>query len=342
MGCERVKTKLIVLPLLFLLIATFTPMSQAAPEVALRKINLPEGYIPIGIVYDAPYVWTVSYAYGAVSRINMVTNETTHYYIEGQPDTNYDWQFYGLTLDQDGNFWLCGAGRIVKFNVATMNFQVKLSDIGGVNSIRYINGYVYFASGLGLLYKYSPQTDLYTTFIFTSDTSGSYYGLISDGTNIWFSDIVNGYVYKFDGVAFTRFEGFHRPLGICYSGGYIYVAENVRYYDTVMNPEWQPAIARLDTTTGVIVRSVVVGSPYGIVALTYKSITYIAWSSSGEDLADTNGIGILGGAFYNINMPAIYYLEYVNGVFYFTFYGSNGVGSFGLPKNFNGEMRSKK
>jgi plastocyanin len=166
--------------------------------------------------------------------------------------------------------------------------------------------------------------------------SGSYYGFINDASgNMWFSDVDNGYVYKFDGAEVTQFAGFHRPLGLAPSGGYVYVAENVRAGD---NPSWSPAIAKLNPVDGSITRMTVTGSPYGITTFSILTTTYIAYSSSGEDSAHTCGIGVgvFGGSvtFFNIAVPAVYYLHYepTSNALYFTFYGSgSGVGEFSDP-----------
>jgi plastocyanin len=122
------------------------------------------------------------------------------------------------------------------------------------------------------------------------------------------------------------------------SGGYVYVAENVRASDVQANPSWSPAIARLNPADGSITRMTVAGSPYDIVTFNILTTTYIAYSSSGEDSAHTRGIGVgvFGGSvtFFNIAVPAVYYLNYqptVNAL-YFTFYGSgSGVGEFSDP-----------
>jgi len=309
-------------------VSLFTVEVNGQPTIS--TLNLPYNYIPIGIVYKEGYIWTVSYTFGAISKINLATGEVTHYYFEGVPDTDYSCQFYGLAIDVNGNFWIAGQ-KLVMFNPSTGTFTVKLNV--AFRGIGYYNGHVYFAVG-NTLYKYDVATDAYTTF--TLPASGSYYGFVNDASgNIWFSDVDHGCVYKFDGTAVTQFAGFHRPLGLAPSGGYVYVAENVRQCD---DASWSPAIARLNPSDSSIARMNVAGSPYGILVFNVLSTSYVAYSSSGEDAGHTRGIGVgvFGGSmtFFNIAVPAVYYLNYqpTANALYFTFYGSgSGVGEFSDP-----------
>jgi streptogramin lyase len=331
---ERKVASLLIVITLLISLFTILPSIPVQAQPTLKTLNLPTNYIPIGIVYDGTYIWTVSYTYGAISKIDLSTSTVTHYYVKGSPDTNYDWCFYGLRIDVNGNFWIsCRSGYLVKFYPSTGSFEVK-GNFVYLESLHYYNGYVYFASGSNL-YKYNITTDTYETFAIPNSSYGYFFGATDTSGNIWFSDIINGYVYKFDGATITQYSGFHRPLGITYTNNYIYVAENVRQSDIESNPTWQPAIARLNPSNGSIVRTVVTGSPYGLATFTFLGSTYLAWSSSGEDSTSTKGIGL-----YKINTDgsltnviffptslAIYYIQYNNNVIYFTFYGSNGVGA---------------
>ena len=318
-----------VLPALSLLLAVLAVAAPVSNASAVRTIDLPYGYIPIGVVIYGGAVWTASYTFGAVSRIDFASGNVTHYFIEGAPDTDYEWQFYGLTVDGDGNFWIASrVGKLVFFNTTDCTFAVKLEGLAGLNSVHYFGGKVWFAAS-GRLYAYDVAFDNYTYYEFgEGPTPGSYYGVTHDPEGrIWFADVVNGVVYVFNGTHFRAFTGLHRPLSIAFADGYAYIAENVRAGDP-----WTPAIAVLDPSSGAVSRVAVAGSPYGILAFKVFGVTTIVYSSSGEDVNRTRGVGfIVGGSryFVNVNVPAVYHLAYEPSAdaVYFTYYGSgSGVG----------------
>jgi hypothetical protein len=325
---------LLLLPMGILSLSVSGPLiAHAQPTV--QTLTLPSGYLPIGVVYQGGLIWTVSYTYGAISSINLTSGAVTHYYIQGTPDTNYTWQFYGLTLDANGDFWIASsAGRLVEFFPSNGSFVVQMSGLVGFNDVYFYNGFLYFAAG-STLYKYDVATN--TSIAFALPSSGAYYGVTNDPAgDIWFTDISNGFVYKFDGTTVSQFTGFHRPLGITSALGYIWVAENVRASDIQANPTWTPAIAEVDSSAGTIITRVpATGSPYGLLTFSFLGNTFIAYSSSGEDAGHTRGIGFVNGTFINIAVPAVYYLNYqaAANMMYFSFYGSdpNGVGGLSDP-----------
>jgi hypothetical protein len=321
-------------PFLIILLGLVAPLSVICGQVAsVRLIGLPEGYIPIGVVYDGGCLWTVSYAYGAISRVNLTSGEVRHWYIEGEPDTNYDWQFYGLAKDDKGDFWIAArVGKLVRFTPSTGMFRVALEPGGEFSGVLYANRSIYFATWIdGLLYRYDPETGNYETWPVAPPRMDSFLGFSYDGRNVWFSGVITGNVYRFDGSSVRAYPGFHRPLGTACIDGLVYIAENVRWSDVEeLGLPWRPAIAVLNPATGEITRYEVSGSPYAVIAWKRLGVTIVAWSSSGEDRNHTRGIGLLGGNFTDIDVPAVYYLAYnpvTLDTAYFTYYGSgSGLG----------------
>jgi hypothetical protein len=137
MNGKSILAKALFLLFLFLLLApTLFLGIRAQAQPTITTLSLPTDYIPIGIVYKDGFVWTVSYTFGAISKINPSTGEVTNYYIEGAPDTDYTWRFYGLALDASGNFWIAGQ-KLVVFNPSTGTYTIQSRFEGGTFSPYY-------------------------------------------------------------------------------------------------------------------------------------------------------------------------------------------------------------
>ena len=317
--------------LLALLVLAQLPIPVAASTV--RLLDLPEGYIPLGVVLVGGQVWVASYTYGAVSRVDFASGTVEHYYIEGEPDTDYTWMFTDLAVDASGRLWIASqSGRLVVFDPVSKEFAVVLEGVEGISTLCYCLGRLWFPVP-GKLYYYNPATGEVGFYPFSTPWA-TYGSAVCGGGSVWFTDTVNGRVYAFNisTYSFRVFTGFNRPVGVYYLDGYVYVAENVRSVDP-----GTPAIAVLDVGSGSVSRVPVRGSPYGVVAFKVLTATVVAYSSSGEDPYLSRGIGIVSGGsvtFFNITVPAVYKLVYdaEAGAIYFTFYGSaSGVGQFSEP-----------
>lgn len=343
MAVKRLKVSLAVAILLASAYSAVIISANAlAPSVSV--VNLPAGSITTGIAYYQGSVYYASYDYGFVMKVNSGTLAYSNLTAKtGAFLRNY----YGEAIDASGNLWLTrrsvpnppalygvGVSMVTPVGVEKMLLNVTLSvntvsqtlptgnivlpngtavPCVGCNSwdgINHVGGSVYAASGTWF-FKVGSTSPYPVSRYAISGGGGSYFGFVPDGSNnIWFSDTVANKVCKFDGASVTCYLGFTRPLGMVFSGGSIYVAENTANGNIDSFPTSNPAaITRVATTS----------TPTGVTL----ALGSVVWSSSSSD----HKVCALGGSCVDTGKQNYFLTTDGSGKIFFSFSGSNGVGA---------------
>jgi hypothetical protein len=248
--------------------------------------------------------------------------------------------YNGLTADSNGNLWATRAsttttsiGGLSRIDLPSGKETFVINATESANptdwaAVTSCNGFVYTAE-----YQWLYQVDENTNQVnvIQLPTTGSVFvGMTCDSSGqVWFTDFTNGVLYSYDPSTSTMSSvaGFHHPEGVTSYDSIVYVAEHVRDSD-LSACQCSPAIATYDPGTGQITRTTVTGTPHSVAVLMSSTGVFLAWSSSGEDAAQTVGIGILNGPFYPISESSIYYLQTdIDSNIYFGYLGTTGVGS---------------
>lgn len=320
-------------------LVTLLLVSLAVPQINVlaasnsQQLPLPDGNIPVAILYSSGKLWMGGYWTGALFEVDNATMTLLGtYFVTGAEDNSIG--LYGIAQDGDGNLWLSGRinGKIYKFNVAAHTFaEINTNTIQDPTNILYLNGFVYVACVSKLL-KINVATNAITEIDLPAC---SYNGMCAFGANILITGVCTGQLLEVDTVAndyTVRVLDLHRPLNVAYDAAShnVYVAENVRWTGDSYEEGWYPAIATINSTSWGVSRTDVtdIGSPYAVAV--FGGI--VVWGSSAENEFRSKTINILGGSSTNVG-EAVYYLAFdgVDNIFY-SYFGSCGIGKIKVPQ----------
>ena len=317
----------------------FLLVSLTMPQVYLNAANsqqlpLPDGNVPVAILYSSGEVWMGGYWTGALFEVNATSDPMTlvgTYYVTGSE--NHEIGLYGIAQDSNGNLWLSGRsnGEIYKFNINDHTFTGICSAVEPTNLL-WFNGNIYVACASEVL-KINPSTNEVTEISLPDD---NYYGICNfTGNSILVTGIVNCKLVEVDTESNTstpRVSDLHRPLSVAYnaSSGNVYVAENVRWTGDGYENGWTPSIATISSTDWTISSRPDLssqGCPYAVGV--FDGV--VVWGSDAEDELQSKTINVLGGDSTPVG-EAVYYLAYDGTYVYYSYYGSCGMGKIKLAQ----------
>ncbi len=295
-----------------------------------QEISLPDGNIPVDLLYSDGKIWMGGYWTGALFEIasSSMTNVET-YFVNGVNDNSIG--LYGIAQDSNSNLWLSGKinGKIYKFDMKAKTFA-EIYTAESPTNMEFLNGFVYIICH-GKLLK-----------INTADNSvaeidlpcGKNVGINDFGANILLADVDNGEILEVDiltNTISTRVKGLHRPLDLVYdsANGKIYVSENVRFVINGYENGWTPSIVAINPSNWSIARTDVSlqGTPFSVEVLDGNVI----WSSSAENELRSKTINILDGQSLDVG-EEVYYLTSDGTSIYYSYYGSCGIGKIRPPQ----------